>query len=123
MENQTFNEWAIVELFGHTKIAGKVSSQIIGACSFVRIDVPALDNQVAYTRLFGEKAIYSITPTDEKTVLVFLRNCRTEPIERYYLQERVETPRLPDHDTDSVHGFDLEPEDPDQPDHDPRCIM
>lgn len=38
--SEKFEQWAIVDLFGHTRIAGKVSEQVIGGCSFVRVDVP-----------------------------------------------------------------------------------
>jgi hypothetical protein len=35
-------QWAIVEIFGHQRIAGRLTEQTIGGCSFVRVDVPAL---------------------------------------------------------------------------------
>ncbi len=31
---------AVVELFGHQRIAGKVTEQTVGSATFVRIDVP-----------------------------------------------------------------------------------
>lgn len=41
-EKQTkFETHAIVELFGHNQIAGKVTEQTISGQSFFRIDVPA----------------------------------------------------------------------------------
>ena len=59
--------WAIVELFGHTRIAGHVSEYVLGGSSFVRIDVPEVGDTPAFTRLYGAGAIYSITFTDEET--------------------------------------------------------
>jgi hypothetical protein len=40
-----FDQWCIVELFGHTKIAGKVSEAQIGGQSFIRVDVPQIEHQ------------------------------------------------------------------------------
>lgn len=40
-ETQTkFDHWCIVESFGHERIAGRVTEQTIGGCSFIRVDVP-----------------------------------------------------------------------------------
>lgn len=62
----TFNEWAVVEIMGHVRYAGQVSEQTIGGCAFVRIDVPKIAEQPAFTKLFGAGAIYSITPCSEE---------------------------------------------------------
>ena len=43
MKETTFEEWAILELMGHRKLAGKVTEQTIGSSTFVRIDVPGGD--------------------------------------------------------------------------------
>jgi hypothetical protein len=49
MNATPFETFAIVELFGHSIISGKVSEQVIGGASFVRVDVPAVDGTEAYT--------------------------------------------------------------------------
>ena len=48
---QKLEAWAIVELFGHTRIAGHVSKFVIGGASFMRVDVPEVENVPAFTRL------------------------------------------------------------------------
>lgn len=65
-----FEGWAIVELFGHKRLAGRVSSQVVAGASLVRIDVPdtPADHRPAtqaYTKLHGVAAIYGITPVSE----------------------------------------------------------
>ena len=59
--------WAIVELFGHTQIAGRISEQEIAGSMFLRVDVPDVGDTKGFTRFLGASAIYSITPID-KTV-------------------------------------------------------
>lgn len=63
---ETFETWAVVELFGHKQIAGKVSEQVIGGCTFVRVDVPATTDRPAYSKMYGNGAIYCITPVVEE---------------------------------------------------------
>lgn len=66
MEKERFETWAVVELFGHHQIAGFVSEASIGGCNFVRVDVPeAGPERPAYTKFYGEKAIYAIHPCTE----------------------------------------------------------
>jgi hypothetical protein len=65
-KDDAFESWAFVELFGHMRIAGKVSESTIGGCSFVRLDVPATTGKPGYTRYLGNGAIYSITPCSEE---------------------------------------------------------
>ena len=65
-DQEKFDQWAVVELFGHQQIAGRVTEASIGGCSFLRVDVPdqpaipAHDYYAerpalpAYTRYFGQ---------------------------------------------------------------------
>lgn len=62
-----FEQWAVVELFGHQVIAGMVSEQVIGGQGFVRVDVPAVNGSQAFTKFYGAGAIYAISPCDEAT--------------------------------------------------------
>lgn len=66
---QPLDTWAIVELFGHKKLAGKVSEHTIGAAALVRVDVPETDQNGVftkpYTKLVGTGSIYCITPCTE----------------------------------------------------------
>lgn len=57
--------WAIIDLFGHSQIAGEASEEEIAGGMFLRVDVPATENTEAFTRYFGAGAIYSITPVTE----------------------------------------------------------
>ncbi len=75
--------WGIVDLFGHQKVAGKITEAAIGGCSFVRVDVPEMEGNPAVTHFYGQGAIYSMTPVSEDLVKAFLKQYRPEPISIY----------------------------------------
>ena len=103
--NEKFEQFAIVELFGHQVIAGKVSDQVIGGQGFVRVDVPAVNDQDEYTKFFGSGAIYAITPCDERTMLAAVQGLRQKPIDVWKLN----LPQLPasvEPDNSDDEGFD-----------------
>lgn len=86
-----FNQFAIVELFGHQIIAGQVTEQVIGGQGFVRVDVPAVDGREGFTKFYGAGAIYAITPTDEATMLAAVEGLDKKPVEVWKLN----LPELP----------------------------
>ena len=70
--------WCVVDLFGHTRLAGQVSEQEIAGHGFVRVDVPKVGDLPAFTRFLGHGAIYSITPCDENTARAVAHSARYE---------------------------------------------
>ena len=93
-EKTSFNEWALVELFGHQKIVGKVSEASLAGGAFLRVDVPAFNGQPAFTRFYGPGAIYSINPVTEEIARGLMTQYRNEPVSRFelpQLAEKVET--------------------------------
>ncbi|MBI9042893.1 MAG: hypothetical protein JEZ06_00320 [Anaerolineaceae bacterium] len=82
---EKFDVWAVVELFGHQVIAGKVCEHEIAGKGFIRVDVPESNGLLGYSRLFGPDAIYSINPTTEEVVLAHCERNRKEPIQIWQL--------------------------------------
>jgi hypothetical protein len=78
-----FDEWAIVEVMGRQTFAGRVTEQIFGGTSFVRVDVPAVNGTPAFTKLIGAGSIYAITPTTEEVVGRYLEYHRPVPMQVY----------------------------------------
>lgn len=78
-----FDQWCIVELFGRQVIAGRVTEQTIGGAPFIRIDVPECNSVPAFTRFYGQGAIYALTPVSEEAAILALRRFRPEPINVY----------------------------------------
>jgi hypothetical protein len=85
--NDKFETWAIVELFGHNKIAGKVSEQTIGGSSMVRVDVPDTEASPKFTRLLNVSAIYAINPVTEDVATAYAGRLQSKPIEVWDARE------------------------------------
>jgi len=95
-ENTTFESWAIVELFGHQKIAGRVTEATIGGCAFLRVDVPAWEDNPPYTKFYGNGAVYAMTPVSEEIVRSAMNYIRPRPVETYMLPKPKEEPEKRD---------------------------
>ena len=89
-------QWAIVELFGHQRIAGRISEQEIGGQKFVRVDVPEIERTeyegrvskiAAHTKSFGAGAIYAINWVDERAARVAAHSIKHTPIDEYSLRD------------------------------------
>jgi hypothetical protein len=103
-----FDQWCIVELFEHTKIAGKVSEAQIGGQTFIRIDVPKTTHQSAFTRFYGQNSIYSITPVEEIVARGMAEAFLMEPIEVWRLPQMLPAGRSTEDDLDPEELFSEE---------------
>ncbi|MFD1557051.1 hypothetical protein ACFSHT_15730 [Paraburkholderia silviterrae] len=97
MDEQKFEQWALVELFGHQRIAGRVSELTIGGQSLVRVDVPECEatedepKLQAFTKAFGNGAIYAITFLDEAAARMYVRQLRIQPISTWDLKRALQS--------------------------------
>lgn len=91
-ESTKFEEWALLELFGHQRLAGRVTEQQIGGASFVRVDVPDDGKKKGWklTRHYNPSAIYSITPVTEATARMIAKTIESEPISRWDITQLVQ---------------------------------
>lgn len=78
-----FDSWAIVELFGHNQLAGKVTEQVIAGQSFVRIDVPKTTICPSFTKYQLLTSIYGITPVEEDYATRMAEQIQAQPINDY----------------------------------------
>ena len=79
-----FEQWALIELFGHQRIAGLVSEQAVGGCTFLRVDVPPVNGvSSAFTKLYGQGAIYAMTFTTEAVARAAVEAFRVRPVSEY----------------------------------------
>lgn len=90
MADAAFHAWAIVELFGHQKIAGELTEQTIGGAHFIRVDVPAFDDSPPITKLYTQGAIYGVTFVSEQIARAAARSYRIAPVNAYELRHLLE---------------------------------
>lgn len=58
--------WALVEIFGHDKLAGLVTTRKFGTETMFQVDVPKPGGEgFAYSRLLNPKAVFALQPTNE----------------------------------------------------------
>lgn len=87
-EQEPFHQYAIVEVFGHQRFAGLVTEQNVAGHGYVRIDVPAVGAQSAFTKLLAHSSIFSITPVTEDVAKRAAQNFRAAPVNVFDLQPR-----------------------------------
>lgn len=79
--------WALIELFGHQRVVGKMTVDPPEFPGMVRVDVPDLikDKKIirkGFTRYLGRAAIYGVTPIDEQMVCDLLPSIDGTPAAR-----------------------------------------
>jgi hypothetical protein len=80
-----FDEWAVLELMGHRRLAGHVTEVEVAGTKFLRIDIPGRDGRFN-TQIYSPGSVYCITPTSEITVRQVAEHTQPEPIYRWELQ-------------------------------------
>jgi hypothetical protein len=84
-ETTSFDTWAILELLGHRRLAGRVTEVTIAGAAFLRIDIPAADCQKPITQYYSASSVYAITPTTEAIVNRAAALFRPAPVNRWEL--------------------------------------
>lgn len=88
-ENNEYAGWSIVEIMGHQKFAGYVTTQAIGGSSMIRIDVPEVIGHAAFTKMFGTGSIYCLTPVSEEVARAMAGSLRKSPVDIYEFPREV----------------------------------
>lgn len=82
-ETPGFESWAVLELMGHVRMAGRVTEEERFGCKMGRIDVPKGDG---FTRVyFGGGSVYRMTPTTEEVARSVAKGSQPEPVHRWEL--------------------------------------
>ena len=84
-ETPKFSEWAVLELMGHRRLAGRVTEEQIAGAGVLRLDVPGEGGQPAVTQYYSPSALYCITPTTEEIARKIAKANRPAPVHRYEL--------------------------------------
>lgn len=76
------SSWAIVELFGHKTLAGRVTKDT-SLFPLLRIDVPATEAAPEFTAEYGPGAIYGITYVSEEVARLTAAAVKAQPVSVY----------------------------------------
>lgn len=114
MSAAAYTGWAIVEVMGHSKFAGEISEHKLGTNVMIRIDVPAVGELKAFTKMIAPQALFAITPCDEATARAAAQEFRSVPLYLYSVVRGLPTP------DDDSKGPDYFEEDYDEDDEHPH---
>ncbi|MDA8311463.1 MAG: acetyltransferase [Actinomycetota bacterium] len=84
-DEESYRGWSILELMGHRRLAGMVTTEQIGRASFIRIDVPLDSDGETTSQFYSPSAVYCLTPTTEEIARAFADRNRPAPVSRYEL--------------------------------------
>ena len=86
---QGFDEWGILELMGHRKLAGRIREVQVAGCGMLRIDIPGQGEALPSTQYYHPSAVYGITPTSEAIARGVAEQTPYIPVSRWDLPERL----------------------------------
>lgn len=83
---EQFDQWALIELMGRQRIAGRVTEKTIAGAGFLQVDVPETKANPAFTRLIAPGSLYAINPVTEEVAKFYAENLNVKPIESWDIQ-------------------------------------
>lgn len=84
---EKFEIWAIVELFGHQKMSGQITEQLLAGANMVRVSVPETKASPAFDRFLNPSAIYAINPVTEEVARGYAERIQVKPIDSFDARE------------------------------------
>lgn len=90
-ETKPWEGWAIVELLGHVRLAGRVSQEEQFGAKLGRIDIPQADGP-AVTKFFSGAALYAMTPVTEAVARAVALRCDPAPVRPWDLPKALPAP-------------------------------
>jgi hypothetical protein len=101
-----FDQWCLVEIMGHQQIVGRVTETTLAGGAFLRVDVPAVGKEKAFTRLYSPGSIYCISPISEEVArkMIARETYRNKPVSPFDLPQLEEANEDPDDGNCAVCG-------------------
>lgn len=82
------DQWAIVELMGHVRLAGKLTEEERFGAKMGRLEIPQRDGSFV-TRMFGGSSVYSITYVDEAAARAVAAYTTVQPVNSWELPKQI----------------------------------
>jgi len=109
-EQQLLDEWCLVELMGHRRVAARVSEATIAGAGFLRLDEPAVNGTPGRTQFVAPGSVYALHPTTEAVVTAMAAKWRTDPVQRWELPAAPLQPRMDESDYSDDEEEDNQPD-------------
>lgn len=111
---ERFQQWAVLELMGHRRLAGFVTEEEIAGVGLLRLDVPGVDGEPEQTQYYHPNALYCLTPTTEEIAKAVAAYNRPNPVHRYELPAPQAAPHGHEGDEYADVGEDDDQDDDDE---------
>ena len=102
--------WALVEIMGHKRFAGRITEQVVAGQGFIRVDVPEVEADgekvEAFTKIVGPSSIYSITPVSETVARAMAAMMRERPVQTWV--PKLLTPKVTSEHNSARDDYDPE---------------
>jgi hypothetical protein len=83
VSGESFDSWAVLELMGHVRMAGRVTEEERFGCKMGRIDVPLGDGFT--TVYFGGGSVYRMVPVTEELARSVAEGSQPKPVHPWEL--------------------------------------
>jgi hypothetical protein len=93
--------WAVVELMGHVRLAGRLTEEERFGSKMGRLDIPQDDGQFV-TQFFGGGSVYRITVVSEEVARAVAKAGKIEPVHPWEMRQLEAKAPLFDSDCPSV---------------------
>lgn len=87
-QDKGYEGWAILELMGHVRLAGRVTEESHFGVALGRIDIPTAAGDGYTTQYFGGASIYRLTPTTEEIARSVAVHSQPRPVQSWELPAR-----------------------------------
>lgn len=108
-----FDQWAVLEVMGKTRLGGRVREEHVFGVPMIRIDIPDGQGGFVMSRYFHPQALFSVTPVGEKEATAVAMRSTPPPVYRWEMPEQkqlgngqVADAEYPDPDDDSEDDDD-----------------
>ena len=91
MATDGFKQWCIIELFGHTRVAGLLT-EARWPPGFARLEIPGDDKHQPSTHFYNPTSFFGLHPVTEEIARNVCANCRPEVVHPWEMPIQ---PRLP----------------------------
>lgn len=80
---QSFDQWVVLSLLGHKRLAGKLTETNIAGAGFLRIDIPDKDGNTINTEYYSPTSVYSIQPVAKEIAVALATQLGPAPVSKY----------------------------------------